>query len=143
MHQDELVALLGVPARRVYPPHAGDARSSSGDVCVGARAGVDADADVDAGVGACDCADASGCVRGYDCEDVSSQQSLEVVVVVVAAAALASLQGESGDGREGVVAAGEGENECAGKNCQACAHMTVVHVGDAPRDQQAAALVTV
>jgi hypothetical protein len=137
MHQDELVALLGALARGAYPPHAGDARSSSGGVCVGVRADVDVDADVGAGVGACDCANASGCVRGYDCEYVNSQPSLEVVAV--AAAALASLQGESGDGRESVVDVGEGENEgeneCGGKNCRACVHMTAVHVGGAPRDR--------
>jgi hypothetical protein len=108
---------------------------------VGVRADVDADVDVGVGVGACDCADANGCVRDYDCEDVSSQPSLQVVAV--AAAALASLQGESGDGRERVVGAGEGENECGGKNCRACVHMTAEHVDDAPRDRWAAALVTV
>jgi hypothetical protein len=133
MHQDELVALLDAPVRRAYPLHAGDARSSSGGVCVGVRADVDADVDVGVGVGACDCADTNGCVRDYDCENVSSQPSLQVVAV--AAAALASLQGESGDGRESVVGAGEGEDECGGKNCWACVHMTAEHVGDVPRDR--------
>jgi hypothetical protein len=72
---------------------------------------------------------------------VSSQQSLEVGAV--APAALTSLQGELGDGYECKVGAGEGENKCVHKNCRACVHMTVVHVGDAHRDRQAVALVTV
>jgi hypothetical protein len=124
--QDALVALLGGPAREALPTHAGDARSPSG------RASEHAHAGVGAGVDAYDCADAGGCVRGYGCEDASPQLSLEVAV---AAAALASRQGEPSEGRAGVVGAGEGVDESGGRNCRGCAHMTAVHVGDAPRDQ--------
>jgi hypothetical protein len=71
---------------------------------------------------------------------VSSQQSLEVGAV--APVALTSLQGELGDSYE-CKGAGEGENKCVHKNCWACVHMMVVHVGDVHWDQQAVALVTV
>jgi len=148
------VVLLGVRAsEEASPTRASDARQSSGNLSVHARAGagvdagvgvgagagadVDVDVGVDADVGAYGCENAGGGVRGYDHADVGS---LLCFVVVVEAALACPEEGESDDGCAGADA-GALANGSGDMDCHARAHMALVHAGGVHRDQDAMALV--